>query len=126
MTAHIVYSAIDAERPATMSRQVIDGVIRGSIGFGGVLASDDIGMGALAGSVGDRVRGALEAGCDLVLHCSGKLDEMAEAAEAASPLTPAAAARLVRGEALRRASRRDFDRRAAEARFDALIGAMAG
>jgi beta-N-acetylhexosaminidase len=126
MTAHIVYRAIDAERPATMSRQVIDGVIRGSIGFGGVLASDDIGMGALAGSVGDRVRGALEAGCYLVLHCSGKLDEMAATAEAASPVTATAAARLARGEALRRASRRDFDRGAAETRFGALVGAMAG
>jgi beta-N-acetylhexosaminidase len=126
MTAHIVYSAIDPRQPATMSRQVIDGVIRGHIGFDGVLASDDIGMGALAGSVGDRVRGSLEAGCDLVLHCSGKLDEMAEAAEAASLLTPAAAARLARGEALRRTSRRDLDRGATEARFDALVGAMAG
>jgi beta-N-acetylhexosaminidase len=126
MTAHIVYSAIDSRQPATMSRQVIDRVVRGAIGFDGVLASDDIGMAALAGSVGDRVRGSLEAGCDLVLHCSGKLDEMAEAAEAASPLTPAAAARLARGETLRRISRRAFDRRAAEARFDALVGAMAG
>ena len=126
MTAHIVYSAIDPRQPATMSRQVIDRVIRGVIGFDGVLVSDDIGMGALAGSIGDRVRGSLEVGCDLVLHCSGKLDEMAEAAEAASPLTPAAGARLARGEALRRTSRRDFDRRAAEARFDVLVGAMAG
>jgi beta-N-acetylhexosaminidase len=126
MTAHIVYSAVDPRQPATMSRQVIDRVIRGAIGFDGVLASDDIGMGALAGTVGDRVRGSLEAGCDLVLHCSGKLDEMAAAVEATSPLTPAAAARLARGEALRRTSRRDFDRGAAEARFDALVGAMAG
>ncbi len=126
MTAHVVFSAIDGHRPATLSPLVIDSVIRGAIGFGGVLLSDDIGMGALAGTVGERVRGSLAAGCDLVLHCNGELDDMAAAAEAAPPLSPATAARLARGEALRRQAGRDFDRAAAEARFDTLTGAMAG
>ncbi|HYM73131.1 MAG TPA: beta-N-acetylhexosaminidase [Stellaceae bacterium] len=126
MTAHIVFSAIDADRPTTMSARVIDTAIRGAIGFDGMLVSDDIGMGALAGTVAERTRGVLAAGCDLVLHCSGRLDEMAEAAEAALPLSPAAVARLARGEKLRRRSRTDFDRRAAEIRFDALTGALAG
>jgi beta-N-acetylhexosaminidase len=106
-------------------------VIRGSIGFAGVLVSDDIGMGALAGGFGaggfgERAAGALAAGCDVAMHCSGRLDEMEAAAAGASPLTPEAAARIARGEALRRASFREFDRRAAEARFDALAGALTG
>jgi beta-N-acetylhexosaminidase len=126
MTAHVVYSAVDASRPATLSPKVIDAVIRGAIGFDGVLVSDDIGMGALAGSIAERVAGALAAGCDVAMHCSGKLDEMREAAEAAAPMTPAAAARVARGEALRRCSRRAFDRAEAEARFDRLLGTIAG
>jgi beta-N-acetylhexosaminidase len=126
MTAHIVYPAIDKDRPATMSPVVIDAVIRGAIGFSGVLVSDDVNMGALAGTIGERVAGALSAGCDLVLHCSGRLDEMREAATAAVPVSPAAAERIARGETLRRQSRRAFDRGKAEARFDAMIGALMG
>ncbi len=124
MTAHIVFERIDARRPATLSPIVINDIIRGAIGFDGVLVSDDVEMGALAGSLGERVAGALAAGCDLVLHCSGELDAMREAAEAASPLTPAAVARIARGEALRRGSRKEFDRRMAEARFEELAGAV--
>jgi beta-N-acetylhexosaminidase len=123
MTAHVVFAAVDPRHPATLSPQLIDRVIRGAIGFDGVLASDDIGMGALSDTIGERVRGALAAGCDLVLHCNGTLDEMAEAAEAAALLSPAALTRLTRGEALRLASRRDFERSAGEARFDELVGA---
>ncbi len=125
MTAHVVYSAIDRDRPATLSPTVIDQVIRRSIAFDGFLVSDDIGMGALGGSFAERSATALAAGCDAVLHCSGKLDEMRGAASAAMPLTTAAKARLARGEELRRASYRDFDRRATEARFDRLIRALA-
>jgi beta-N-acetylhexosaminidase len=124
MTAHVVYAAIDGGRPATLSPAVIDGVIRGAMGFGGVLVSDDIGMGALAGTIGELVAGALAAGCDLVLQCSGKLDEMREAAAAASAMTPAALARVARGEVLRLGSRQAFDRREAEARFDRMVGAL--
>jgi len=122
MTAHIVFERIDARRPATLSPIVINDIIRGAIGFDGVLVSDDVEMGALAGSLGERVAGALAAGCDLVLHCSGELDAMREAAEAASPLTPAAVARIARGEALRRGSCKEFDRGEAEARFAELTG----
>ncbi|HWD57126.1 MAG TPA: beta-N-acetylhexosaminidase [Stellaceae bacterium] len=125
MTAHIVFPAIDAARPATLSPAVIGEVIRGAIGFDGFLVSDDIEMGALDGTLGARVAGALAAGCDAVLHCSGNLAAMCEAAAATPPLTPAAKARLARGEALRRRSREDFDRRAAEARFDAMIAGVA-
>jgi beta-N-acetylhexosaminidase len=123
MTAHVVYSAVDARRPATCSPAVIGGVIRGELGFDGMLVSDDVNMNALAGGIGERVAAALAAGCDAVLHCSGRLGEMCEAAQAAAPLSPAAMARIARGEALRLASRRDFDRREAEARFDRMTGA---
>jgi beta-N-acetylhexosaminidase len=121
MTAHVVYSAIDPEQPATLSPLVIRDIIRGSIGFDGFLVSDDLGMGALSGTIGERVAGALAAGCDVALHCNGTLDEMRDAAVAARPMTEAAAARLARGESRRLAARRDFDRAAAEARFDRLI-----
>jgi beta-N-acetylhexosaminidase len=122
MTAHIVYSAIDDAAPATFSRAVIETAIRNSIGFGGVLVSDDISMGALDGSLGERTRRALDAGVDLVLHCSGVLSEMAEIAEDALPISPAAQARITRGEALRRRWREDIDRRATLLRFTELMG----
>lgn len=75
MTAHVVFEAVDPSRPATTSGIVIDEVIRGDIGFEGILISDDITMGALEGTMGERSARARDAGCDLVLHCSGDLDE---------------------------------------------------
>ncbi|MGE5269059.1 MAG: beta-N-acetylhexosaminidase [Thiohalocapsa sp.] len=122
MTAHIVYTAIDDTVPATFSRLVIDGVIRNTIGFGGVLLSDDLSMGALDGPLGERTQRCLDAGCDLALHCSGVLAEMQEIVEAAPPISPAAQARVARAEALRRRGREDIDRRAAGLRFDELLG----
>jgi len=124
MTAHVVYSTIDPDRPATLSPLVVDRVIRGSIGFAGVLVSDDIEMGALTGTIAKRVKGALAAGCDAVLHCSGNLAAMRETAAATAPLTPQAAARIARGEALRRAAARAFERRAAEAHFEQITRAL--
>jgi len=88
MTAHVVFTAIDPVRPATTSATMIGEVIRGFIGFDGLLMGDDISMGALSGSIAERARASLAAGCDLVLHCNGKMDEMravaAEAPELAS------------------------------------------
>ena len=87
MTAHVVYAAIDAERPATTSSQVAIGeVIRGALGFGGLLMTDDLSMKALSGSFTDRARAALAAGCDVVLHCNGVMDEMQAVAAGAAPL----------------------------------------
>jgi len=74
MTAHVVFSAVDAAHPATTSAKMIERVIRGSIGFQGLLMSDDVSMNALAGSIAERTRAAFAAGCDVVLHCNGKLD----------------------------------------------------
>jgi beta-N-acetylhexosaminidase len=122
MTAHIVYTAIDPDAPATFSHAVIEEIIRQHIGFDGVLISDDLSMGALQGSLAERTRRSLAAGCDVALHCNGVLAEMQEVAEAASPLTAAAQARLARAEALRRNSAQSFDRAAAEARFAELLG----
>lgn len=120
MTAHIVYSALDEKRPATLSPVVIAEVIRNRIGFDGVLVSDDLSMKALGGGFAERAAGALEAGCDLALHCNGDPAEMAAVVEGTRPLTPESAARLARGEA-RRGTPLPFDRAAAEARFDSLL-----
>jgi beta-N-acetylhexosaminidase len=121
MTAHVVFAAIDDAAPATLSPRVVSQAMRGEIGFDGVLISDDLSMRALGGTMPERSRGALAAGCDLVLHCNGDPAEMVAVAEGSVPLSPAAAARLARGEALRRRSLTPFDRDAAEARFDALL-----
>lgn len=85
MTAHVVYTAIDDAQPATTSRRVIDEVVRGSIGFGGLLMSDDLSMKALAGTIGERASAVIAAGCDCALHCNGDLDEM-EMAAASVPM----------------------------------------
>ena len=76
MTAHVRYSAIDAYQPATLSPIVIERVIRKLIGFNGLLMTDDLSMGALGGTLEDRARLSLRAGCDLLLHCNGTMDEM--------------------------------------------------
>ena len=94
MTGHVVYAAIDPDHPATMSRTVIDEVIRGLIGFDGVLVTDDLSMKALAGGYSARAAAALEAGCDLALHCNGERAEMTELARGAGPVSTEAARRL--------------------------------
>ena len=87
MTAHVVYTAVDPEHPATTSRKVMDEVIRGSIGFDGLVMSDDLSMKALSGSFRERAAASLAAGCDVALHCNGNLDEMQAVAEAAPLLS---------------------------------------
>eukprot|EP01041_Mallomonas_annulata_P020022 gene20022-39612_t len=76
MTAHVIYAAIDARRPATLSRQVMKTIVRETIGFDGLVMSDDISMKALSGDLDQRARRARKAGCDVVLHCSGDMAEM--------------------------------------------------
>ena len=122
MTAHIVYMAIDPTAPATLSRPVISEVIRGEIGFDGVLVSDDLSMRALGGEVAERAVLALAAGCDLALHCNGDHREMEEIAAATGPISARTAARLALAEGVRRRSAfLEFDRGEAEAQFDALL-----
>lgn len=103
MTAHVVFTAIDRELPATTSATIISQVIRGFIGFDGLLMSDDLSMGALSGSLAERTRAALAAGCDMALHCNGDLAEMEAVAGAASELTGAAARRAAAALAARQA-----------------------
>lgn len=93
MSAHIVFTALDAARPATVSPAVIGGTIRGTIGFDGLLFSDDLSMQALAGSIPERAAAALAAGCDIALHCNGDLAEMTALAQAVGGLTPEAGRR---------------------------------
>ena len=95
MSAHVVFTAIDPIAPATASAVIVRDVIRGSIGYQGLLMSDDVSMGALSGSLGERTRTVLTGGCDVVLHCNGDMAEM-EAVAAAAP--------LLEGEAGRRAA----------------------
>ncbi len=130
ITAHIVFTAIDPDRPATVSPKVVGEVIRGAIGFDGVLVSDDLSMEALAGGLGERSRAALAAGCDLALHCNGEAAEMTAVAAAAGELGPAARRRLdqaaarVAAPARPGAARLDPEQRAAlQTRLDGLLPA---
>jgi len=86
MTAHILYPDIDRAGPATTSRLIVETIIRGEIGFQGLLLSDDLGMEALSGSVGTRAAAVIAAGCDVALQCSGRLEEMVAAAGAVGEL----------------------------------------
>ncbi|WP_295855510.1 beta-N-acetylhexosaminidase [Tardiphaga sp.] len=121
MTAHVVFSALDAVQPATTSATIIEQVIRGSIGFQGVLMSDDVSMNALAGTIAERTRAIVAAGCDIVLHCNGKLDEM-RAVAAETPLLAGLALRRIRAALATRLQPLPFDRAAGRAELEALIG----
>lgn len=99
MMAHVVYTAWDDARPASQSPVVIDAIVRGRIGFDGLLMSDDIGMRALSGGFAERARGVVEAGCDIALHCSGDMDEMTDVASALGEITPEGNERLARAMA---------------------------
>lgn len=124
MTAHVVFSAIDPASPATTSATMVSEVIRGEIGFQGLLMSDDVSMGALSGSIAERSRAAIAAGCDVVLHCNGKLDEMRDVASAAPLLAGRALERADAALALRRTPE-PVDLDAARRRFAALLAGEA-
>ncbi len=120
MTGHIVFRAFDAERPATCSETMI-GIVRDEIGFGGLLMTDDISMGALAGDLAHRCLHARAAGCDLVLHCNGDLGEMRTVVEASGELEGQG---LGRAEAAlaSRPKPRIIDIESVEAEIDGLLG----
>jgi beta-N-acetylhexosaminidase len=121
MTAHVVYAAIDPRRPATTSRRAIRDVIRGAIGFDGLLMTDDLSMKALSGDFTQRARAALGAGCDVVLHCNGDMDEMRAVLAGTRPLAGRAKARAAAALARIGRSPEPFDAGAARARFDAAF-----
>ncbi|MGE6740225.1 beta-N-acetylhexosaminidase [Allorhizobium pseudoryzae] len=120
MSAHLVFTAIDPDRPATTSPKVIDEIIRGRIGFEGLLLSDDSSMNALKGTLGERAADIVAGGCDIVLHCNGVMDEMKQVVAKVPELS---------GESLRRAETAGAafrpadatDERAARAEFWALV-----
>ncbi len=120
MTAHVVYEAIDPENCATHSPAVIH-AIRDEIGFGGLLMTDDLSMAALAGSMSERVRRALGAGCDVILHCNGRMSEMEEVVAHSPELSGPAAIRAARAENERGVGD-ETDIPAAEARYSELTG----
>jgi beta-N-acetylhexosaminidase len=120
MTAHVVFSGLDPVQPATTSATIIEQVIRGLIGFQGLLMSDDVSMNALAGSIAERTRAIFTAGCDMVLHCNGKLDEMREVAAETPELSGKALERARRALASRGVPQ-PFDRLAARVELDVLI-----
>ncbi len=120
MTAHVVYTAVDAELPASTSAKVTAEIIRGHIGFEGLLMSDDLGMQALAGSMRDLAEAVIRAGSDVALHCSGDLAEMDAAASGVPALAGLALARFQAAVAVTR-SRQPLDVGAAEAALAAVI-----
>lgn len=112
MTCHVVFEAWDADRPATLSPTVIADVIRGRIGFDGLLMTDDIDMKALSGTAGEKAVAAIAAGCDVALDCWARMDEMVEIAGRLGDASAATLARLERAMASIRPE---------EAPMDALI-----
>jgi beta-N-acetylhexosaminidase len=123
MTAHVVFSAIDAIAPATTSVTMVQQVIRGFIGFRGLLMSDDVSMNALSGTIAERSRAALAAGCDVVLHCNGDLTEMVAVAGAAPDLSGEAGRRAEDALSARRAPE-EFDVAGARSIFNDLVGSV--
>jgi beta-N-acetylhexosaminidase len=124
MTGHVIFTAIDAERPATASPIVIEQIIRGYLKYDGLLMTDDLSMNALSGDMSQRARAIFDAGCDMALHCHGIMDEMLAVADQAPVL---AGKSLQRAEAaLRRiASMEDHDEMALRTEFDGLLSAVA-
>lgn len=120
MTAHIKYTEIDAAKPATLSRIVIGRVIRMKIGFGGVLISDDLSMKALSGSLDELAAETLAAGCDLALHCNGKIEEMQAIAAAIPDIAPQLETRIA--NLIRKVEQADVaDRADLRRRYDDLM-----
>jgi len=132
MTAHIAFTAFDGKRAATVSEAIIGGVIRGQIGFDGLLMTDDLGMNALGGTLADRASRAIQAGCDVVLHCSGFVKApdaiLAEMTEVANACPALAGEALRRAEAAQRATThlKPFDKTEGRARLERLLSSATG
>jgi beta-N-acetylhexosaminidase len=122
MSAHVIYTAIDPNRPGTTSKKVLREVVRGAIGFDGLLMTDDLSMKALSGDFTSRAKAALAAGCDVVLHCNGDMAEMKAVVEGVGALKGRAAQRAA--AALARIPRivEPLDVAEAVARFEAALG----
>ena len=121
MTSHLLYRQWDPDRPASQSPIVIHEIIRQRIGFDGFLMSDDIGMEALAGDHGQRAAACVKAGCDVALHCDGKMDNMILVANAVPALSDEAEVRLARAMARTFTPDDGLDFAAAVEKRDALL-----
>ena len=125
MTAHVVFDAIDRKRPATTSRKALrlmrEDVAKGGLGFTGLVMTDDLSMNALNGSLRERAEASLKAGCDVILHCNGNLNEMRSVAEGTGRLRSAAAKRAEAALARAPAVPEPLDEAYARARFEALM-----
>jgi beta-N-acetylhexosaminidase len=122
MTAHVVFSALDPVHPATTSATIVQQVIRGVIGFQGLLMSDDVSMNALSGSIEERTRAIFSAGCDIVLHCNGNFEEMREVAAETPELSGKALQRAEQALASR-AAPQPFDKVVARAELETMMSA---
>ncbi len=121
MTAHIRFREEDPANPATLSRAILQGVVRGRLGFDNLLMSDDLAMHALSGPAGARAVAALEAGCDVALHCSGEFEETADVLKRVRPLDPPALHRLAAARATVAQHRRPLDVRMLAAEREGLL-----
>lgn len=126
MTAHLLYEAIDPIYPATQSAEIIHRIVRSEIGFDGCLMSDDISMKALGGDMRERAAASFAAGCDLVLHCNGDMDEMKAVAAAAPQLTGLPLRRCQKAVAARIDPQQEFDPEAARQEFELLLSGEPG
>jgi beta-N-acetylhexosaminidase len=125
MSAHVVFEALDPHRPATLSPAIIADIIRGAIGFDGLLMTDDLSMKALSGGFRDRAEAAIAAGCDVALHCNGVLDEMRAVAEGAPALAGPALRRAEAALARIATGPQAFDAQEARAELDAALALVA-
>jgi beta-N-acetylhexosaminidase len=121
MTGHLLFPLWDAENPSTLSSTIIREIIRGRIGFEGLLLTDDIDMEALSGTIPERAERAIAAGCDVVLNCWAKMDDMQGIAERCGTMRPESAARLERALTERKAGI-EADKEELLAKRDTLLG----
>lgn len=121
MTAHIMFTQIDANLPATISPTVVKQVMRGAIGYKGLIMTDDINMQALSGSVAERAAMAVDAGCDVILHCSGKYEEMVSLVDVVKPLTGESLVRAEAAELIAFAAIPDIEQADIKAELDDLM-----
>ncbi len=122
MTAHVIYTAVDKKRPATTSKKAMRRIVRGAIGFDGLVMTDDLSMKALAGDFTERAQASRAAGCDVVLHCNGSMTEMKAVVAGAGELKGRAAARAKSAMARLARTAEPFDVAEGRARFDAAFG----
>lgn len=125
MTAHVIYTAIDPKAPATTSRKVMRRIIRDLIGFDGLVMSDDVSMKALSGGFTERAEAAIKAGCDVILHCNGDMNEMKAVAAGVPSLAGSARRRAAAALARIRHEAEPLDVVEAWARFDAALATVA-